>query len=100
MIKTIDVLILDSSKVTFSLSTNLLAFKYTIPIVFADGLDTTLAIALLDCPIIFSPMIAFVSTLAIELKFKVSNTGSEVFKDSYTAITFTTSGYFRQISSS
>jgi hypothetical protein len=49
---------------------------------FEDGLVTILAIALLDCPIIFSPMIAFVSTLAIELNVKVSNEGAEVSKDS------------------
>ena len=52
------------------------------PIVFAVGLDTTLATDLLDDPIIFSPMIALVLTSTNELKISESNTGALVSRDS------------------
>ena len=49
---------------------------------FADGDETTLAIALLVLPTICSPTIALVWTLAVEVNWISSNVGSELSNDS------------------
>ena len=84
-------IIFDSSKVTLSLVKNLFEFKNTTFTLFVD-LVTTLAMHPLSDPMIFSPIIAFPPIFKTLLKDKVSKVGFEVFKDSYTAKTFATSG--------
>ena len=61
----ISVFMFESENTTDSDSKNLSEFKYTIPKTFCDMFETTLATALLVFPIIFSPMMAFVVTLAL-----------------------------------
>ena len=92
MIDSISVVILESSNTTDSAIENLSEFKYTIPSTLENGLETTLAIALLPFPKIFSPIIAFVLTSELAPNCIWSTTGAEESNDSYTDIIFTTSG--------
>ena len=61
---------------------------------------TICPIARLSWPFIFSPTIAFVSNPRPEINVSLSKTGVAVFLDSKTAIIFTTSATFNDISSS
>ena len=89
----------DSSNLTTSPIVNTLSFKYTKSTVFAVRL-TIWPIARLSWPFIFSPTIVFVSNPRPETNVSLSKTGVAVFLDSNTAIIFTTSGTFNDISSS
>ena len=91
--------IADSSNLACSPTVNLFAFKYTKLTVF-DVRLTTWPIARLSFPTTFSPTITFVLRLRPLTKVNLSNTGVDVFLDSYTATTLTTSGTLRDISSS
>ena len=93
-----EVTIEDSSKVTVSPTWKLFAFKGTYPISVAEGLVTICATALLFLPIIFSPIIAFTSNPKPLTNWSVFKVGVNLFKDSYTFNTFTTSGVFKDIS--
>ena len=86
------VFIFDSLNVTSSVDVNFSEFKYTTPKTFVDSLATTLAIAPLVDPKIFSPIIAFVVTLALAPNCILSKVGAEESYDSYIDIIFTTSG--------
>ena len=81
-------------------TTNLDEFKYTISTLVADDLVTTCARAPLEDPTIFSPNMEDVSRFKPHGNVIESKVGAEVSKDSYTAMTSTTSGKFNDISSS
>ena len=87
----------DSLNTTFSPTSNLFSFNCTNSIVDAVLL-TTWATALLFCPTIFSPVIAFVSNANPVANVNLSKTGVDVSVDSYTARILTTSGTFKDIS--
>ena len=89
----------DSSNLTISPIENTLSFKYTKSTVLLVAL-TICPIARLFWPLIFSPIIAFVSNPNPDTKDNRSKTGVAVFLDSNIAIIFTTSGTFNYISSS
>ena len=74
--------IFDSSKVTVSPTLKTLSVKYATSNLFDDGETTTLATALLVLPMMFSPIIAFVWTLAVDVNCSVSKVGFPVPKDS------------------
>ena len=57
-----------------------------------DVFVTTLAMAPLFVPIIFSPIIALLLTSEDVVNWSLSKTGSNSSKDSYTQITLETSG--------
>ena len=63
---------------------------------------TILAIALDSCPIIFSPINALALTAAVDANSRISKLGCAPVGDidSYTDKTLTTSGTFKDISSS
>ena len=72
----------DSWKVTVSPTLKTSLVKYTNSKLFAEGDETTLAIALPEFPTTFSPIIAFVWTLAVEVNWNLSKVGFPVPKDS------------------
>ena len=78
---------------------NWFPFKYTKSTVFAVLL-TIWPIARLSLPIIFSPIIESVFNVDPETNVSLSKTGVSVSLDSYIATIFTTSGTFKDISSS
>ena len=82
IIDSISVVMFDSSNVTVSEFVNLSEFKYTTPRTLVDGLETTLAIDLLSLPMIFSPIIALVDTLALAPNCIWSKVGVEESNDS------------------
>ena len=94
------VTIFDSSKVTDSPIWNLFCVKYTISISVAEDWVANCATAPLSAPLTLSPKIDDVLRLNPETKVNLSKTGADVSKDSYTATTSTTSGTFKDISSS
>ena len=73
--------ILDSSNVHISPTTNLDEFKYTISTFVADDLVTTCARAPLEDPTIFSPNIEDVSRFKPDGNVIESIVGDEVSKD-------------------
>ena len=87
----------DSLNLTCSPIVNLLAFRYT-KLIVVEVLSTIWPTALLSCPVIFSPITAFVSKFNPETNVNLSNIGLAVFLDSYTAITLLTSGTLSDIS--